>query len=1428
MGPRMQDCGSRQAGPSPVKSYNIRRPRRGMGRRGRLRRHGGGDSPRPVPAVTALAVALAAALFAAAAPLEAAAAGAGAEAGAGAPISAATHVDDPTRTVRGAGAPAFVPGAAAANATHMFVVDAGNGSGGGGGRVLAFEIGPGAAGEAPRPSHAIAVRGIPYGVAVNGTGHLFVSVPESGRVAVFGPGGEPAGELPAAGSGAAPLDWPAGVAVGPDGRVYVAERNAGRVAVFGAGGGGGPSMITEAGPAGRLLAPAGVAVGPATGELYVADAAAGAVHAFGPDGSHARTMEVPPLDGARGSPFGVAVDPRTGAVRVASLLQGALHSYDASGAPAGAPAPISPRHGAAPDASQPRPLSVAARGDGMLVVTDAANGRAVLAHPNGTVHSVLAGRGAAGDAAPFAPADAAAGAGAALYVADAGAGSAAAYAPGHPGAAPRQLWESAEWGGAGGPAGVAVDGAGRVLVSGRGGSGGVAVRILSAGGGEAAGLLYEGGGGGRPAGVAAGPRGEVAVADPSAGAVRIVGAGGSLLGSIGGLDDPVDAAFMSDGSLVVAERGAHAVRIFGPGPSGEWGAPEDAGTAASLGLGAGGVLMPEAVAVDGGDRILVADAGGGAALGPRVQAFDHAGRLVSRLGGGAGGAALGAPAGLGAGPWGTVLVSSPAAGAVRALAALDSEPPAVASFAVAAGGGERRLGPYSSAAASVTFTEPVLVRAPPPGGDGAAGPPILRLNVSGNGGGRMPLASDEFCGPGNGTAPYASGSGTDTLLFTYTVLPGEHARQLGYAPGEPVGLRGSSITDLAGNRASLSMPAAGAGGAGVSANGSAGSFLAAGLLAANASAADSRAAGLAACDFNRWQAAEGAPAGPFLGLAAVEVPGALDAEASGGWADRRSALALGALRASHAGGSGPAAYVTTLPDEALATPTGPLQNSTAAGYAAGAGVLLVATAASTSVSLDGAAPGGGSGSIYRMGPGGAHLAHALSSAIGPEIDVLFPIVQADAFGEPAPARHGAAPFSHGLYGLVLGHLRDAGGVADGFDAGLLNYDRTRRAEFNFTAPHGGWGGDAAELDLNLALLKGQVGAGRVAVLYLGSAAEYVKLAEAAAGLPSLSATRWLAAGGVAASPLVERSEAAASLAASTGLEAVAFGTGGGGVRGGAAGGGAGSGAGSADAGHDPAGAADRIDALVGPSPGGAALAYSAYDAVQVLGRAASMAAKGPGNGGEGGEGAARVPSAREVSQAMGDAALAYRGALGNVRLDAATGSLDLPITHDVWKIGGDARAWERASVKRGLDTCSVSLASPDLDFGRASARAASAPLEQRIANTGSLVLVGVALGPSEWTVRNGSGGGAAGAALPAGLTEYIDESAHRAARFAPVSGGPGGAAVVAMGLEPAEESGLLLRLNLRSLQSLDGIGGMEQAIEYTASCDWRAATRAAP
>ena len=142
----------------------------------------------------------------------------------------------------------------------------------------------------------------------------------------------------------------------------------------------------------------------------------------------------------------------------------------------------------------------------------------------------------------------------------------------------------------------------------------------------------------------------------------------------------------------------------------------------------------------------------------------------------------------------------------------------------------------------------------------------------------------------------------------------------------------------------------------------------------------------------------------------------------------------------------------------------------------------------------------------------------------------------------------------------------------------------------------------------------------------------------------------------------------------------------------------------------------------------------------------------------------------------------------------------------------------RSSVERGIDSCSISLASPDLDFGPVEARAASAPQRQSISNTGSLPLVGVALFPGEWDT--GAGEEAAMAALPAALTEYVDEMSAPSARFAAVSGGPQGATVVARGLDPAAESDVLFRINLRPVQSLDGMGEMSQSMVYTASCDW--------
>ena len=1413
-------------------------------------------------------------------------------------LAAATHAHLPARDLPGGGSSApvaFAPGAVAANATHMFVADAAAG------QIRIFDANVVAAAGSPQPplrqAGAYPVEGSPYGVAVNGTGHLFVSDPAAGRVFVLGPGGSPAGELlPAAGNGgpAGPMRWPAGVAAGPDGRVYVAERNAGRVLVF--DGGGAQIGAIGQGGAGRLLAPSDVAVN-GTGHVLVADTAANAVQAFGAGGAHAGTIAVPPLGGAAGTPHGVAAF--GGGLYVASLLQGAVHVHNGSGWSAQPArlqyAPAAP----AAAALQPRPLSVAAGPGGLLLVADGANARAALFAPNGTLRAGVAGPGAGasagpGGAPPLLPVDAAAaaagaaaGAGAgALYVSDAGSGGVVAYSFDPASGSYERLWMSgagARGGLSGPPAGIAVDGSGRVLVAHRGGPGtDASIRILSPRDGSPAGALPVGGPGARPAGIAVGPSGLVAVADPAAAAVRLIAANGTQAGLIGGLDDPADVAFLSDGAVVVAERGSHEVRAFSVGAGGAseggpplYGGPE--GTAvASFGLGPGGVFLPEAVAVDSGDRIMVADSGG-PAHGRRVQVFDYAGRLVSGFDA-AGGPAAGpaqnrsgqagpaqnrsgqagpaagmpySPAGLGVAPDGTVLVADPAAvpprpGAVRAFGPLDSQAPRAASFGMAGGAPGHaplaagvQLGPYSLVAANVTFSEPVVVRPPPmarggqgqlPAGAGgavAAQPPSLALGLATN---RSSAAtSDEFCGGasagGAGRALYASGSGTASLLFSYTVLEGDRAAAVDYESTDSIDARGSSITDAAGNRAVLSMPAApGAPGsfsasARVPVNGSAGTFLDAGLLTANASSAGARAAGLAACDFNVGLASSGA-AGPFLRLAAVEVPASASAAASqpgqgGGRAAGMPELAWQALRGAHDSGRGPAVYVTTLRDAALATPAGPSPSSSAAGYALDEGLLVVASA-SSAPSLSAR-----NDSLYRLVPDDAHLAYALARAWGPEIDALFPIIQADMYGEPAPSRAGAAPLEHGLYGLMLGHLRDTGIVVGGVEAGHLNYDRTKRAEFNFTSPHAGWAADAARLELELALLRGQVGADRVAVVYLGSAAEYVRLAEHAASLPGLSGVRWLAAGDVARSPLVEGSAAAASLAASTGLDALSFDT--------ATAPGAAAAAAAAPA---SAAAAGRVDRAVGPALDEAVLAYSSYDAVQVLGRAAAAAAAaaaaeeaaaaaGPQAGQDGGPPPPPPPpppGAQAVAQHMDAAALGHSGALGALRLDVA-GDLGLPRTYGVWGINGDTGKWERASLEHGIEVCSVGIARQVLDFGTVSARSASAAARQTLVNTGSLDLAWVAIEAGDWRVLDGSG--AVLSTLPAHLTEYVDLSARAqsaaAARFAPLPDDPARAAIVARGLEPIGEADVLLRLNLRPVQSLDG-GDLSQTMSYLASC----------
>lgn len=60
-----------------------------------------------------------------------------------------------------------------------------------------------------------------------------------------------------------------------------------------------------------------------------------------------------------------------------------------------------------------------------------------------------------------------------------------------------------------------------------------------------------------------------------------------------------------------------------------------------------------------------------------------------------------------------------------------------------------------------------------------------------------------------GTASYASGSGTDTLTFSYTVASGQDTAKLDYASTTALSLNGGTIEDAVNNPAGLTLPATG-------------------------------------------------------------------------------------------------------------------------------------------------------------------------------------------------------------------------------------------------------------------------------------------------------------------------------------------------------------------------------------------------------------------------------------------------------------------------------------------------------------------------------------------------------------------------------------------------------------------------------------------
>lgn len=457
----------------------------------------------------------------------------------------------------------------------------------------------------------------PTGVAVDAQGNLFVAdclnatirrITPDGRVTTLA--GTPGVRGSADGGGAAAsFDGPLGVAVDPAGDVVVADTGnavirkvtaAGVVSTL-AGTAGTPGSADGTGAAARFTTPFGVAVD-GSGLIYVADAN-DTIRRITPAGGVTTLAGMPGMAGSTdgsgsaarfGSPFGVAADAQ-GQVYVADTDNHVIRRITPTGTVttlAGTPGVPGSVDGAGGAARFNRPLGVAVDGMGTVYVADFGNTALRRIAPGGDVATLAGaalGMGSAdggGAAAGFqAPSGVAVDLQGNVFVADAGNHTIRKVTPA--GLVTTLAGMAGNEGSADGvgaaarfrePHGVAVDGAGNVLVADSGNS---TLRRIT------------------PAGLVttlAGSAGHPGTADGTGSAARFAGPLGVVL----------DAA----GNLLVADSGNHTIRRVTPaglvttlaGGPGLAGSQDGAGSAARFNF-------PVGLAMDASGNLYLADSG---------------------------------------------------------------------------------------------------------------------------------------------------------------------------------------------------------------------------------------------------------------------------------------------------------------------------------------------------------------------------------------------------------------------------------------------------------------------------------------------------------------------------------------------------------------------------------------------------------------------------------------------------------------------------------------------------------------------------------------------------------------------------------------------------------------------------------------------------
>ena len=506
--------------------------------------------------------------------------------------------------------------------------------------------------------------GVPYGIAVDGAGNVYVAdtynnrirkVTFAGAVTTLAGSGA-AGSADGPGT-AASFSSPTGVAVDGSGNVYVADNSSNRIRRVAPGGtvttiagSGAPTSSDGTGTGASFAYPAGIAVD-SSGNIYVSDSGSSKIRKITPagvvttlaGGAGYGSIDGPGSTATFSSPYGMAVD-GSGNVYVADQSTHKVRRITPGGlvSTLAGSGKLASTDGTGASAAFNTPMGVAADFSGNVYVADAFNNKVRKITPAGAVTTV-AGSGAsgsadgAGPAATFSsPSGVATDGAGAIYVADTLSRKIRKVSPG---AVVTTLAGSGEQGSVDGPGasasfadprGVAVDGAGNVYVADLNGNkirkvtpGGVVTTLAGSGSqgsadGTGAGASFH-----SPNGVAADAFGNVYVADTLNQKIRKVTPGGVVTtlagsGTAGAVDGTGSAASFANpkgvavdqaGNVYVADMFNRKIRKITSGGlvttlAGSGAASNEDGTGSAATF-----TFPHGVAVDGSGTVWVADLG---------------------------------------------------------------------------------------------------------------------------------------------------------------------------------------------------------------------------------------------------------------------------------------------------------------------------------------------------------------------------------------------------------------------------------------------------------------------------------------------------------------------------------------------------------------------------------------------------------------------------------------------------------------------------------------------------------------------------------------------------------------------------------------------------------------------------------------------------